>query len=122
MIRVFVVEDHDHVRHVYRMLFKRLADVELVGMAASAEQALEELEPEQCDVAIVDISLPGMSGLELVARLRGDSPEMRLLVVTGHVEQRYAVAATEAGADGFVDKGDFDGLLDAIRACKSTEN
>lgn len=112
--RVFIVEDHDIVRESYVMLFELEPSLEVCGAVASAEEALEQIEAAAPDLAIIDISLPGMSGLELVEILRASRPELRMLVVTGHDESRYAEASVRAGADGFIKKGSADRILDAI--------
>lgn len=113
-VRVFIVEDHDIVRESYVMLFELEPRLEVVGAVASAEEALEQIDAAAPDLVVIDISLPGMSGLELVERLRASHPELRLLVVTGHDESRYAQASARAGADGFVKKGSADRILEAI--------
>lgn len=77
-----------------------------------AEEQIPELAPA---LVVVDISLPGMSGLELVATLRAKHPDLHLVVVTGHDESRYAAASFRAGADGFVRKGDTEAILRLLR-------
>ena len=84
-------------------------------MAADAEQALTKIPALAPSLVLVDISLPGMSGLELVAALRARELDSRLVVVTGHDEARYATAAFQAGADGFVRKGDTVAILQVLR-------
>ena len=115
-VRVFIVEDHPIVLEGYVMLLRGLPDVELVGTATTGEDALDRVPAVAPDVVAVDLQLPGMSGLEVVKRLRarGDGPS--ILVVSAHAESLYAERALEAGADGYLTKGEAARRLpDAIR-------
>lgn len=112
---VYIVEDHDDVREGYVMFLEMIGGMKVCGAAATAEDALNELSGLSPDVIIVDISLPGMNGLKLVKLLRSRSPDIRLLVVSGHDETQYTEPAREAGADGFVRKGDADRILEALQ-------
>ncbi len=87
----------------------------VLGTAASAEDALQALPALEPDLVLVDVSLPGASGLQLVEGLRAGRPGLKTLVVSGHSETRYARAALAAGAGGFVTKDDPDQLLEAVR-------
>ncbi len=104
MHKLFVVEDHAVVRRSYAMLFARADGLELAGEAGSAEEALEVLFQFEPDLVLVDISLPGMSGLDLIQQLRTRSASLRLLVVTGHDGEVYRREAMRVGANGFVKK------------------
>lgn len=114
--RLFIVEDHPIMRESYQALFEALTDLKVCGMAASAEEALGLLPETPCDLVLVDISLPGIDGLELVRRISAAWPEMKTLVITGHSERRYEVEAMQAGANGFVQKGDPTFMLESIHA------
>lgn len=113
--RIFIVEDHPVMRKTYLMLFDQVADLEVCGVAADGESALQQIPELAPELVVVDISLPGMSGLELVTALRTAHPDLHLVVVTGHDESRYAAASYRAGADGFVRKGDTESILRALR-------
>ena len=104
MHKLFVVEDHALVRRSYALLFARAAGLELCGEAASAEEALETLPRIAPDLVLVDLSLPNMSGIELIEQLRARSLSLRTLIVTGHDGEFYQHQALQAGADGFVKK------------------
>jgi DNA-binding NarL/FixJ family response regulator len=112
--RLLIVEDHPVMRETYRMLFSREPAVDVVGVAATAEEALEQMEGLRPDIALVDISLPQMNGLQLVPQLRARRPELKIVVVTGHHEPQYRDAALAAGADAFVRKGRASTILNAI--------
>lgn len=113
--RIFIVEDHPIMRKTYLMLFDQVADLEVCGVVADGESALEQIPEVTPELVLVDISLPGMSGLELVAALRAAHPDLLMVVVTGHDESRYAAASFRAGADGFVRKGDTETILRVLR-------
>ncbi len=93
----------------------------LVGEAETAEDALIQLPELAPDLVLVDLSLPGMSGLQLIKRLQLEQPALRCLVVTGHVDPLYQQAAIGAGAKGYVTKDDPDEVLEAIRAVLEAE-
>ncbi len=115
MHKLFVVEDHAVVRRSYAMLFARADGLELAGEAGSAAEALEVLSQVEPDLVLVDISLPGMSGLELIEQLRIQSASLRMLAVTGHDSEVYRCEALRVGANGFVKKHEgATRLLEAI--------
>jgi two-component system invasion response regulator UvrY len=113
--RVFIVEDDEDIRSMYRILFGRMVGVEVVGMAQSAEEALELMGAARPDVAIIDLSLPGMDGIELCHRLKGKNWGVKLLVVTGYERERFLVQAREAGADDVMVKGNAREIIQRVK-------
>lgn len=111
---VFLVEDHPKVRKQLGLLMTNLAGLDLIGEVDSAEAALDALEDTMPSLLLIDISLPGMSGIELVKRLHELYENCRCLMVSGHIDPAYIHAAERAGAKGFVAKGDPDELLSAV--------
>ncbi|MFW6244540.1 MAG: response regulator, partial [Fibrobacterota bacterium] len=103
--KVLVVEDHEDMRMLYRVLFRREKEIEFLE-ASNGEEALKVVTGEAPDLVLVDVSLPGMNGIEFTRRLKRDFPHIRVLVVTGHDADRYHGEAMEAGADDLVTKGD----------------
>lgn len=85
-----------------------------MGEADSAEAALKDLNSKMPSLVLVDVSLPGMSGIELVKHLHEQHKDCRCLMVSGHISADYLYAAKQAGAKGFAAKGDPDELLDAV--------
>src|SRR5690606_21460830 len=102
--RIFLVEDHPVMQEGYARLLNREPDFELCGQAESGTDALQEIPKADADLAIVDLSIPGMNGLDLLKQLRVIVPDLPCLVVTAHSEALYAERALRAGARGFLNK------------------
>lgn len=99
---VFLVDDHPVVRMGLRHLFDQFEHLAIVGEAESGEDALPRIIDDSPDLAIVDISLDGMDGIELTRRLETECPEVRILIVSMHDDTYYVEQALEAGASGYV--------------------
>lgn len=112
--RIYVVEDHPIMREMIVTYMEDVADMEVCGTAEAAEVALEGIPEATPDLVLVDVSMPGMDGIELTRRLQATFPEMRVLILSGHEEDVYAERALHAGSRGYVTKGDPDILLYAI--------
>ncbi|MEM6645839.1 MAG: response regulator transcription factor [Bacteroidota bacterium] len=104
MHRIYLVDDHPLMRQGLALTINTHPDFEVVGQAASAEEALENIGEAKPDIAILDISLPGMSGLELAKHLNAMFSQMPVLVVSRHDEALYAERVIRAGARGYVMK------------------
>ncbi len=101
---ILVVDDHAIVREGLVRILESTGRGWQVAEAASGFQALEWLRRHPATLAIVDLSMPGMSGLELIARLRKEFVRLRVLVLSMHAEEQYALRAFQAGAHGYVTK------------------
>ena len=111
-----IVEDHPLMQKGMEMTLDAEMDMEVVGMASSGEEALLLVEKVSPDLAVVDISLPGMSGLELIKHLRMRNDALRILVVSRHEEELFAERAVRAGAQGYIMKIDAgEQVADAVR-------
>jgi DNA-binding NarL/FixJ family response regulator len=117
VIRVFIVEDHPVMRKMLAEIVERVGGTSVTGVAGSAEEALLSIPASGADLVLVDLSLPGMSGVDLVRELRRVLPETACLMVSGHIELPYVVQALEAGARGYILKGRRADLSRAIPAC-----
>lgn len=116
MNKILIVDDHPLMRQGLAMTIDPEPDLSVVAQAEDAEQALEAIEDSDLDLAIVDISLPGMSGLELLKHMQALRPELKVLVVSRHDEALYAERAIRAGARGYVMKLEAsDVIVKAIR-------
>jgi len=116
MTDIILVDDHPLMRKGLGRTIENEVDLNVVGQMSSAEEALEEIEDLGPDLAVVDISLPGMSGMELIKHLRSRMPDLQLLVVSRHDETLYAERCIRAGAKGYVMKQEAgDVIVQAIR-------
>lgn len=109
--RVFLVDDHPVVRMGLRHLFEQFDHLSIVGEAETGEEALSKILNVEPDLAIVDISLDGMNGIELTRRLGEERPQVRVLIVSMHNDAYYIEQAMEAGARGYVLKDKVNSVL-----------
>ncbi len=118
--RIFIVDDHPLVREWLAALVKQQPDLDFTGQADNAAAALEAMLADPPDVAIVDLSLPGSSGLDLIRNLTDQLPGTQAIVLTMHDELYWAERAFRAGARGYVMKHESTtNMLAAIRAAQS---
>jgi DNA-binding NarL/FixJ family response regulator len=113
-IRIYIVEDHRAMREMLADFLGRLPDLELCGMAGSGEEALLALPAAKPSVVLVDLSLPGLSGLDLIEEIRARS-DCAAIVLSGHRDRSWVGQALAAGARGYVLKGNPREIPDAIR-------
>ena len=102
--RVMIVDDHPVVRHGLAHLIEADPHLQICAQAETGEQALELLRTTEPEVVVVDITLGGISGLELIKRIKAQKPELKMLVTSMHDERLYAERALRAGALGYVHK------------------
>ena len=102
--RILLVEDHPVMREGYISLLNAETDLEVVAEASSAEEGFDLATDTEYDIAIVDLSLPGVNGVELIKRLRSIDEDVKVLVVSAHDEALYAERALRAGARGYLMK------------------
>jgi DNA-binding NarL/FixJ family response regulator len=114
--KILIVDDHPVLRRGLIQVINEEPDFEVCAEAENAAQALEAIEKQPVDLAIVDISLEGTDGIELTARIRSERPHIPVLVLTMHEEREYAKRALGAGAKGYVTKHeDAETIITAIR-------
>lgn len=117
MIRVALVDDHELVRTGFRHILSREADLEVVGEGASGEDGIALARRLAPDVILMDLHLPGISGLEAIERITRAGGRTRLIAVTAQDEQPFPRRALEAGASGYLTKAcPADELVRAVRA------
>lgn len=112
--RIFIVDDHPLIRRVLKQVLNLEPTLSVVGEAVSGEDTLRQLGGQRPDLFLIDFSLPGMDGAELVRKLTERVPDVPCLVVSSHHEPLYVKLALDAGACGYVLKGDPDVLVSAI--------
>ncbi|MCF7802610.1 MAG: response regulator transcription factor [Candidatus Marinimicrobia bacterium] len=116
MIRLLIADDHVLIREGFRRIVENEIDMDLVGEASNAGEALHTLQASDVDVMVLDISMPGKSGLDFLEEVKRFSPETSVLIQSVHPEDSYAIRALKAGAAGYITKsGHGDELLKAIR-------
>jgi DNA-binding NarL/FixJ family response regulator len=106
--RIFIVDDHAITRMGYRYIIGEEMDMAICGEASSALEALEKIPDVQPDLVISDLTMEGMSGLELIKHLKAQQPALPVLVVSMHDESLYAERALRAGARGYIMKSEVD--------------
>lgn len=119
-IRVMLVDDHAVVRAGYRMLLKNSADIEVIAEADNGESACKQYNELRPDIVVMDLSLPGIGGLEAIRRIIARDAEARILVFSMHEDTIFVEQALQAGAQGYMTKsGAPEALIDAVRALAS---
>lgn len=104
MITVLLADDHSIVRDGLRRVLEDSSDIKVIAEAADGETAFDLAMEKHPDVAVIDISMPGMDGLEVVTRMNSYCPKIPVLILTMHEEEQYVIRAMEAGAMGYVTK------------------
>lgn len=116
MIRVAIVDDHAIVRTGLRQFFSEQVDLRVVGEAASAREALDLLRQEPIDVLVMDLNMPGQSGVDALAAIKARAPELPVLILSGYSETQYATMLMRQGASGYLNKEcDPEEIVKAIR-------
>jgi DNA-binding NarL/FixJ family response regulator len=103
-IRVLIVDDHAVVREGLRYVLSRDRDFAVVAEAADASEAIHKVRTEQPDVVILDISMPGASGLDVLGQLRAEAPGARILMLSVHDDEEYVLRSVRAGAQAYLRK------------------
>jgi DNA-binding NarL/FixJ family response regulator len=115
-IRVVVVDDHAVVRSGIRLLLDRESDIETIGEAGSAQEAVFEVRAKRPNVVVLDVTMPDASGIEVTPKLLHESPDTKVLVLSMHDDPRYVRDAFAAGASGYVLKEAVDSeVVTAVR-------
>jgi len=116
MIRVLLADDHAIVRAGLKEILTDTGDIEVAGEAANGQEVLARVSAQDFDVAVLDLSMPGRNGIELIKLVKAEKPKLRILVLSMHSEEQYAVRALKAGASGYLTKESAaDQLVAAIR-------
>lgn len=120
--RILIADDHGIVRSGLRLLLEMQDGIEVIAEAGNGAEALELALSERPDIAILDVKMPEMTGLEVTRRIRAEAPEITVLILSMHDDERYVFESLKAGASGYVLKTQADSdLLDAVNAARRGE-
>jgi two-component system, NarL family, invasion response regulator UvrY len=111
MIRVLIADDHKIVRDGLKRILAAHGDIDVLAEAATGDEALALVKTGEYDVAMLDMSMPGLAGIDLIKRIKLEKPKLRLLVLSMHGEHQYAARALKAGASGYLNKDSAAELL-----------
>lgn len=121
-MKVVIADDHGIVRSGIRLLLERQGDINVIAEAADGIEARDTVVRERPDLAILDVKMPGLTGLQATREIKAQVPETNVLILSMHDDDRYLFEALKAGASGYVLKSQADtDLLNAIRAVERGE-
>jgi len=116
MIKVLVADDHAIVRDGLKQILARTEDMVAAGEAKDGHEVIKLVREQQWDVLLLDMSMPGRSGLELIKQVKSENPKLPILVLSMHQEREYATRVIRAGASGYLNKDSAsESLVAAIR-------
>lgn len=116
MIKILIADDHPVVRKGLKEIIEETPDMVVGGEASNGQEALEKVRKGDIDIVVLDISMPGRSGLDTLKQLKSENPELSVLVLSMYPEEQYAVRVLRAGASGYLTKESApDELIAAIR-------
>ena len=104
MIRLVLADDHAIVREGLKRIVGEAGDLQVVGEAADGGEVMQRVRELEFDLLVLDLSMPGRSGMELIKLVKAEKPRLRILVLSMHQETQYAVRAIKAGASGYLTK------------------
>ena len=116
MIKILIADDHGIIRKGIKQILSRTSDIEVTAEASTGQEALEKIWTSHFDLVILDISLPGRNGLEILKQIKSQKPKLPVLILSMYPEEQYAVRALRAVASGYLTKeSDKNELVEAIR-------
>ncbi|MFC6282952.1 MULTISPECIES: response regulator [Polaromonas] len=120
MIRIVIADDHAIVREGLKRIIFSIGDMSVAGEAGDGAEVMQRVRDTECDLLVLDLSMPGRSGMELIKLVRSEKPGLRILVLSMHQELQYAVRAIKNGASGYLTKESAPAQLEqAIRKIAS---
>ncbi len=116
MIKVFIVDDHEIIREGLKKILKEESDLQVVGEAQNGTELLEKIPHIECDIVLLDMNMPGRNGLDLLGDLKSLKPNIHILVLSIHPEDKFALRTLKSGASGYLCKDTaLEELVIAIR-------
>lgn len=104
MIRIVIADDHTIMREGLKRILQEVEDIEVIGEAVDGFEVLATVRKAGFDLLLMDLSMPGRSGVDLIRQIKDEAPKLPILVLTMHEEEQYAVRAIRAGASGYLTK------------------
>ena len=104
MVSVFILDDHPIVREGIKQIVQESGEFIVTGEAATGEETIATLMKNPCDLAIIDISIPGMNGLEVLSKMKQKGIDIKVVIMSRHQESQYAIRAFKLGANGYLNK------------------
>lgn len=102
MVRILIIDDQKIVREGIKMLLSKSAEIEIIGDASNGKEGLEQIESKQPDVVLLDIDMPGISGITAAQEIKVRFPEVKIIMLSSHEDEEYVQKATESGAKGYL--------------------
>ena len=102
MVRILIVDDQRIVREGIKILLEKSAEIEIIGDASDGNDGLKKVELLQPDIVLLDIDMPGVSGLAVAKRIRTEHPQVKTIMLSSHEDEKYVKKATESGAKGYL--------------------
>ncbi len=122
MIRVLLVDDHELVRTGIKRILDDTRGISVIAEASTGEEAIQQVREHKPDVVLMDVNMPGIGGLEATRKIIQSYPDLRVIVVTIHVDEPYPTRLLEAGASGYLTKGcAVDEIVSAIKVVHQGE-
>ncbi|HSW64846.1 MAG TPA: response regulator transcription factor [Dissulfurispiraceae bacterium] len=116
MTKILIADDHAIFRHGLRQILEENPDLSVIGEASSGQEVLDKVWKQECDLLLLDISMPGTNGLETLKQLKTHKPKLKVLVLSMYPEEQYAIRALKSGASGYITKASAsEELMEAIR-------
>ncbi len=116
MINILIADDHAVVRKGIKQILSDESDMQVLGEASNSEEIISQLDAEQWNLIILDITMPGKSGLDSIIEIKQKKPDIKILILSMHPEEEIAISAIKSGADGYLNKESVPGeLLRAVR-------
>jgi DNA-binding NarL/FixJ family response regulator len=112
VIRIVIADDHAIVREGLKRIVGDIDDMQVLGEAADGTQVVQRIRELDFDVLVLDLSMPGRSGMELIKQVKAEKPKLKILVLSMHQETQYAVRAIKSGASGYLTKESAPDLLE----------
>jgi two-component system, NarL family, invasion response regulator UvrY len=116
MIKIFIVDDHEIIREGLKKILKEESDLVVVGEAQNGDEVLQNIQNIDCDIMLLDMNMPGRSGLDLLGDIKQLKPQLHILVLSIHPEDKFALRTLKTGASGYLCKDTaLEELVVAIR-------